>query len=658
MALVIAELTSKKQPPKRNKRQKQVRSAVKAGLKDWHNNHHLLNKSSFDTRVGYLPGTASMVGLPRRQLITAEAITDVSPPMMRDDTYPTSRMKAVGRLFVWLRAGISLFVGIAWDRLRGRNSPTFLAARLRRTFEKRGGTFVKIGQVLAMRIDILPWALCVELSNLLDKMPPFPVERAIKTIERNTGKSLNEIFHQFDPEPIGSSTIACVYQAFLATGEKVVVKVRRPGISDLFMADLKVLDWILSTLEFLSILRPDLTRNLRWDFRQSITKALNFLPEVRFQSLYRRAAKRTGRGKITSPRIFFELCSQDVVVEQFVSGMWLWELMAAVNQDDEELLAVAKRMDIDPKSVAQRLMWANFWELEEQLFFLADLQPDNVIVSTDNKLTFTDFSSVGSINAENRQAIQQILRYAWKRDPLSMAQASLILLEPLPPMDVTSFTKALEERYWQFLYVLESKHIDWWERTSARLWFGFVEVAREHEVNINPEILRMIRASLLYDTMAAHLHPRIDRVEEFHKFYRFRAKQARKRVEKKFNNLFSQGMDNRVFSQLENISNTGERLFQQFRRFLSIPTFKFNAIIGKYVYAFSMLLNMIRQWIVVSAVNLGFVYGMEWFLSSQVIGLGDALSRVAFSRFYQLTVLFLVVVNSRAILFRLSDKEV
>jgi predicted unusual protein kinase regulating ubiquinone biosynthesis (AarF/ABC1/UbiB family) len=658
MELVTVELTSNKQLLKKHKRQKQVRLAVKAGLIRWANNHHPLIAFPNDAEGRYSSGTGIMTGLPRREFITTETTTDVSLPMMRDDTFPTKRSKAVGRLFIWFKASFSLVVGIGWDRLRRRDSTASRAVRLRRTFDKTGGTFVNIGQLLAMRVDLLPWALCVELSKLRDQMPPFPVEQAIKSIEMNTGKSLNEIFHQFDPEPILSTSAACVYQAFLVDGEKVAVKVRRPGIGELNMADLKVLDWVLSTLEFLSILRTGLTRDLRQDFRESITNELNFLSEARFQSLYRREAKKSGKGFITSPRIYFEICSQDVIVEKFVSGMWLWELTAAVNQNDEEMLAVARRMGIDPKVVAQRLMWANFWEMEEQLFFLTNPHPDNVIVSPNNKLTFLDFSSVGSINAENRQAIQQLLQYAWKRDPLSMAQVSLILLEPLPPIDVIGFTKALEERYWQFLYGLESKHTEWWERTSARLWVGFVEIAREHGITISPEVLRIIRASLLHDTLAARLHPKIDRVKEYHKFSKFRARQARKQVEKRLDNLFSLGMDSRFFSQLENITDTGDHLFQQLRRFLSIPTFKFNAIIGKYVYASLRVLNLVGQWIVVTAVALGFVYGLEWILLEQAIDINDTLSRVGTNRFYQFVVLLLVVVNFRAILIRLNDKEV
>ncbi len=598
-----------------------------------------------------------MARLPHRPFITPKD-TDVSPPMMRSGTFPTSRVKAVGRLAVWVKMGLSFVGGAAWDRVRKRTNPMRGATRLRRAFEKAGGTFINIGQHLAMRIDLLPWPFCVELSKLRDLAPPFPLQQAVEIIERNTGKPLRETFRQFDPDPVLSTSAACVYQAFLANGEKVVVKVRRPKIGERLMADLKVLDWLFDVLEFLGILRAGFTRHLRQDFQASIAEELNFLSEARYQALFRDAAKKSGKSFFRSPRVQFELCSQDVIVEEFVSGLWLWELLAALEQNDTEVLTTARQMGIDPQIVAERLLWVNFWAFDEQLFFLADLHPDNVIIGPNNTLTFLDFSAVGSIKAETRQALQQIMYYARKRSPLGMAQATLVLLEPLPPIDVVSFTKTLEERYWQFLYALESKHTAWWEKTSVWLWTGLVEVGKEHGIAISPEVLRMIRASLLFDTLAARLHPQIDRIEEYHRFTKYRARQARKRVEKSMDNLIRQGTGSQVFLQFERISDTSERLFQQFRRFLSAPAFKFSAFMGKSIFAFSQMLKLLGQWLLVTIIAGGLAYGGGWLSAGQALGLRAIFAQLISNPFYQLAILLLMLVNFRALLFRLSDKDI
>jgi predicted unusual protein kinase regulating ubiquinone biosynthesis (AarF/ABC1/UbiB family) len=598
-----------------------------------------------------------MASLPRREFIITET-TEVSPPMMQTVTFPVNYPRALQRLFVWFFIGISLFLGNFWDWLRRKSSQAHRAIRLRRIFENAGGITKKIGQLLAMRIDLLPWAYCVELSKIVDQMSPFPVKQAIERIERATKLPLSEVFSQFDPEPILSTSAACVYQAYLKGGEKVAVKVRRPGVGELFMADFKVLDWILDISEFLSILRPGFTQNLRRDFRETIQDELNFLLEARNQSLFRREAKKTGKTFFTAPRVFFELCDQRVIIQEFTTGMWLWELIAAVERDDPDAKARAFHLNIDPKVVAKRLMWVNFWELDEHLLFRADLDPDNVIVRKNSKITFIDFNSVGALTREKRQALQQTMEYARKRDTLGMAQASMVLLEPLPPVDLVRLTKDLEARYLQFIYPLESDEFDWWERTTARLWLGFVEVARDHNITMNIHVLRMLRASLLYGTIAARIHPKIDHIKEYQKFSNYRAKKARERVGKRVKEQFRRGLDAGVYLQMEEIVDTSQRLFREFHRLLSTPVFKFNAVIGKSVFSLSILFRLLGHVGITTLITAGIILGTEWIANGQVLYVGEMLSRVVSNHAYQLVLIILVIINFRNILFRLGDKEI
>jgi hypothetical protein len=150
------------------------------------------------------------------------------------DHVEVSAFKVLGRLHVWLGSINAFVLGTAWDVIRRRDSEDRRAIRLRQIFENAGGTLVKIGQQMSIRLDMLPVRICEELSLMLDSVPPFPTEEAIAVIEQTTGRKLEEIFSAFDPEPIGSASIACVYQGVLRdTGEKVAVKVRRPGIRKL-----------------------------------------------------------------------------------------------------------------------------------------------------------------------------------------------------------------------------------------------------------------------------------------------------------------------------------------------------------------------------------------------------------------------------------------
>ncbi len=199
---------------------------------------------------------------------------------------------------------------------------------------------MKLGQQLAMRVDLLPWAYCVELSKMLDRMTPFSTEQALQAVERVIKRPWQEVFAVFDPKPIGSASLACVYQATLKDGTRVVVKVRRPGIKELFMADLQVLDWIAGLAEFLTIMRPGFTQKLRIDLRDILMEKLDFRREGRFEDIFRRNAKQTGWKFFTAPRVYFEYSGDEVLVQEFVSGIWLWEVIAIAEQKNAKGLAL------------------------------------------------------------------------------------------------------------------------------------------------------------------------------------------------------------------------------------------------------------------------------------------------------------------------------
>ena len=182
--------------------------------------------------------------LPRREQAMDPAHGRMSLPLVEPIRFRTSLPRSLRRSFTWIRVLAALLLGNFADRLRRRDTLERRAGRLRAVLERAGGTFVKLGQQAAMRIDLLPWAYCVELSKMLDQMPPFPFEQALAAIERTLGRAWQDVFAVIDPVPVGSASIACVYQAALRDGGQVVVKVRRPGIAEAFMADLKVLDWL------------------------------------------------------------------------------------------------------------------------------------------------------------------------------------------------------------------------------------------------------------------------------------------------------------------------------------------------------------------------------------------------------------------------------
>ena len=594
-----------------------------------------------------------LVPIPRRANVVAPSMEKLRPNT-HPITFHAGFFTTLRRLFLWLTVYVQVAAARLADRLRGRDTIQRRAERVRIALERVGGTFVKFGQQVAMRIDVVPWEYCVELSKMLDRMPPFPVEHALAAVERAAGKPWTEIFSVFDPQPVGSASLACVFQAVLKDGTKVAVKVRRPGIGAVFAADFRVLDWLAAVLETLAIIRPGFTYELRREFRETLLEELDFRKEAQFQHIFRRKAPREkGHDFFTAPQVYAELSGDDVIVQEFVSGMFLWEVIAAIEHQDPEGLAMMQRLRIDPKVVARRILWAAFWSFEENLFFHADPHPANIVVGEDNTLTFIDFGSCGSFNNEQRWAMQRIARAMRAGDAEGMARATLKMMEPFPPIDVSGVMKEVQDEYTRVLYTFrtKAKHTLWWERTSARQWLATVQVAHKYNLPFNLHTLRVIRATLLYDTVVIRLDHQLDRYRQYGKFVRDQARWARSRWRERRRNSRLQ-----FALRANDLAATAADVLERAQQTLSSPVAEFTSIIDKSVFAFSVLTRLVGRLFFLAGVGVALVGWREYHLSGQ-LDPGAIFLTVVRSRLYDVVAIALIALNLRHILFRFRDRD-
>src|SRR5215471_1688672 len=248
--------------------------------------------------------------LPRRQVRQPSGAGHVAqPPPMRFESFPRSRARILARLVAAAVVVARGAAAVCVDAILLRNTRPRRAVHLRRMFERMGGAFLVIGRQIGVALDLLQSPYGDELSRMVDAMDPFPVAEAIGAIERATGRPLQDTFAQFDPEPIASRVTACLYQAILRSGEKVVAKVRRPGIGERAEADLAVVDSIAWVLENLTVLKPGATRRVRADLRESLLEEIDFVREARHQDAFRRATKKDKEKSFTAPRVYFALSS-------------------------------------------------------------------------------------------------------------------------------------------------------------------------------------------------------------------------------------------------------------------------------------------------------------------------------------------------------------
>jgi ubiquinone biosynthesis protein len=598
--------------------------------------------------------------LPRRRQVQAPQLKQVSQPRMSLESRPKiGAVATLWRLFVWIGAGRFFILGNFWDRLRGRDTEQRRAVRLREAFERVGGTFVKIGQQMASRLDLIPLSYCDELTSMLDRFPPFASEDAIALIESSTGRSLESMFSAFDPEPIGSASIACVYQAVLReSGERVAVKVRRPGIRKLFETDFKVLDILSELAERLTLIRPGVSQAIRDEFRNSLTSELDFRREARVQEVFGRQARQDKIRFFSAPGLVPELSNGDVIVQEFVSGMWLYEVLAGVEQNDPVAKARMAELNIDVRLLARRLLFMSNWGIFRSVAFHADPHPANIVVRANSELVFIDFGATGYFNSPRRLLYARMQDSYNQNNVWEMAKMSMAISEPLPAVDVNEVTRDLEKNFYDMVLAMKSKYSPWYERTTANSWISGLQIISKHNVGVPQDLLMFVRSSLLYDTLAARLHPRINFLKEVNRYFDWSKRQSRKRGRKAMRRWRQDGLLKNIdFEQVERLGQTFNGLVFRLQRLFSAP-YDFAMlpfVIEKWVYVSMSVLRLFLKASLLTVGGLALGWGLHQAAdaSTSLVTLASWLVR---QPGYLLLLAGLLLIHIRQVLYRLGDK--
>ena len=268
--------------------------------------------------------------------------------------------------------------------------------RFARLLEDLGPTFVKLGQILSTRSDLLPQDYTVALSRLQDGVPPFPFEQAREVMEEELGCPLSDVFASVDETPLASASMAQVHAARLQTGEEVVIKVQRPGIGAQIRSDTSILVLIAQLLE-LVIREAEHYRatDLAEEFEESLTAELDFTSEA--NNLLAFARFNQDREGIVVPRIFPKLTSRRMLTMQRIHG----RRITALSEDGDVERA---------QEITERLVMLNFEHVFCDGMFHGDPHPGNVLVDDAGNLCFIDFGLMGRMarDTQDRMLIMMI----------------------------------------------------------------------------------------------------------------------------------------------------------------------------------------------------------------------------------------------------------
>jgi ubiquinone biosynthesis protein len=263
------------------------------------------------------------------------------------------------------------------------------ARRFRAILEELGPTFIKFGQVLSTRADLLPAGFVEALRGLQDDTPPMPPGEARRAVEQSLGKPVAQLFSSFDEKPLASASIAQVHRAVLLTGENVAVKVQRPGVREAMLRDLDLLRYLAQLVEAIieesGLVTP---RDIVDEFESAFLAELDFTREAR--SMRRFAQNLAGKERTyVVPKVYEALSSQKVLTMEFIKGARLSALGPGH----------------DKRKIAENIVSASFEQVFVDGLFHADPHPGNAFILEDNRLALIDFGSVGEISYAMRETL-------------------------------------------------------------------------------------------------------------------------------------------------------------------------------------------------------------------------------------------------------------
>ena len=327
--------------------------------------------------------------------------------------------------------GLERFVSLERRLLRRGSAPT-RPESLRMALEELGPTFIKLGQVLSTRADLLPPSFGVELAKLQDETNPVATDAIEEAVSAELGGPVTEVFATFDPEPLAAASIGQVHAATLHDGTEVVVKVRRPGASEEVELDLEILRNLAAraTQRWKEAENYDLN-GLARDFADQLRAELDYLQEARNAEAF--SDNFASDPRVHIPRVYPELTSSRVITLERIRGKKITDL-PALDAAGMDRRALAERL---ASTVAQMVLVNGFYH--------GDPQPGNFFVEEDGRIGIVDFGRVGRIDDDLRSRLSRLLTALIRKDPDRLTTALLGLREPGAPIERDRMRQDLSE---------------------------------------------------------------------------------------------------------------------------------------------------------------------------------------------------------------------
>jgi ubiquinone biosynthesis protein len=403
-----------------------------------------------------------------------------------------------------------------------RRTPPSGPARMRAAFEQLGGAWIKLGQMLAMRFDLLPAAYCEELFKLLNEVRPFPYPEVCEIVRQELGGPPEVVFRTFEPKPFASASIGQVHRATLPSGEPVAVKVQRPRIRETMQADIALMYAVTGLLDWIRVFGATHSREVIDEFARWTADELDYLVEARQSVLLYEHARGEPLERIA--RVHRRYTTSRVLTSELITGIPLIDIVSAVRAGNSGYLRHLAAYGYELEAIVRHLDWNMLNQVYVFGTFHADLHPANLYVLPGNAIGYVDFGMVGQLPDDVRESLT---RYSWllfQRDVEAAVRELMRWLAPSAATNAALARQQLVRAHEAFLYDLgDVGPSPGTDRDSdnpySKLAVDIMQTVRRNELSLSPSIVAYLKMLMTLGTLRHQLAAEYDLPELARRFF-------------------------------------------------------------------------------------------------------------------------------------------
>jgi predicted unusual protein kinase regulating ubiquinone biosynthesis (AarF/ABC1/UbiB family) len=388
--------------------------------------------------------------------------------------------------------------------------------RVQVALEELGGAWIKLGQALALRFDVLPAEYCLQLFQLLNQVRPFPADDVRRVVEQELGRPVEALFREFEWEPIAAASIGQVHRAELPDGSVVAVKVQRPGVRDLIRADLRLMHVLASLVDAFSVFGRTRARELVREFARWTREELDYRMEARHVAVLRRNAAEDPYER--NPRVFPAYTTERVLTLEYLGGIPVVDIVGAIRRRDAAFLEALAARGHDRRRIASHIAWNALNQVYRFGYFHADPHPANLIVLPGDAIGYVDFGIVGKLDEETTRALRYFAQSLFAGRVSRAVEVFMRFLAPSGRTDLEAAHRDLVEAMKSYL---ESARVSPQEEAAPEEIFEIqiLRLVRRHRMAIAPDAARYLKAVLTAEATVKELDPLFDLTAHENRFF-------------------------------------------------------------------------------------------------------------------------------------------